>query len=73
MFWVTLIRLGHRTHMAIDEPKSGSTTGYTNLWNFGSNNEMNLRATETTKQQGQGKKHFIGDASVGLPFFWPNL
>lgn len=65
------------TWMAIDEPKSGSTTGYTNLpLNFGSNNEMNLRATEPTKQQKDGKEHFIGDRILvgnNLPFFWPKF
>jgi len=50
--------------MDIDEPKSGSSTGYTNLpLNFGSNNEMNLR-TEPTKQQKRRKEHFIGDRIV---------
>ena len=63
------------TWMTIEDPAIGSTTNYTNLaLNFSYNNTMNLRATEPTQQQKDGKEYFIGDRILtgnNLPFFWP--
>ncbi len=57
--------------MTIENPTTGNSTTGLSL-NF-SSNTMNLKATELTKQQKDGKEYFIGDRILvgnNLPFLW---